>query len=49
MSFGGGGGSSTLISHTHNPAIVNDGGQLSVTSPTTLSAMPLSTYVMVMS
>ena len=48
MSFGGGGGGGQTQAHTHNPAIINDGGQLSVTSPTTITGMPLSTYVMVM-
>ena len=47
LSFGGGGGAGGTISHTHNPAIPSDGGALSTTSPTTISGLPVSTYVMV--
>tara|TARA_B100001013_G_scaffold340799_1_gene264481 strand:- start:1786 stop:1935 length:150 start_codon:yes stop_codon:yes gene_type:complete len=47
MSFGGGGGAGGTIAHTHNPAIPSDGGQLSTTSPTTISGMPVLTYVTV--
>jgi hypothetical protein len=47
LSFGGGGGASSLISHTHNPSIPSDGGALSTTSPTTISGTPVLTYVTV--
>ncbi len=47
MSFGGGGGSGGLISHTHNSTLPNDGGDLSIPL-TRINAMPLSTYVQVM-
>jgi len=45
MSFGGGSGGATTQAHTHNPAIINDGGELSSSSPTTISSMPILTYV----
>ena len=45
MSFGGGGGAGGTQAHTHNPAIINDGGELSSSSPTTISSMPILTYV----
>ena len=45
MSFGGGGGAGGTLAHTHNPAIINDGGELSSSSPTTISSMPILTYV----
>ena len=47
LSFGGGGGAGGTIAHTHNPAIINDGGELSTTSPTTISGLPVLPYVMV--
>lgn len=47
LSFGGGGGGGTTLAHTHNPAIINDGGELSTSSPTTVTSMPISNYVMV--
>ena len=48
LSFGGGGGGAGLIAHTHNPSIPQDGGELSISSPTTVSSMPILTYTMVM-
>jgi hypothetical protein len=47
LSFGGGGGGGQTQAHTHNPAIINDGGELSTSSPTTITSMPVQTYVMV--
>ena len=48
MSFGGGGGGGSLIAHTHNSSIVNDGGDLSITVTTRINGMPLSNFVWVM-
>jgi len=47
LSFGGGGGAGGTIAHTHNPAIISDGGALSTSSPTTISGLPIATYVAV--
>jgi hypothetical protein len=47
LSFGGGGGGAGLIAHTHNPSIPQDGGELSSSSPTTVSGLPIAAYATV--
>ena len=47
MSFGGGGGGGSLIAHTHNSSIVNDGGDLSTAIPTQINGMPIQVFTMV--
>jgi len=47
LSFGGGGGGAGLIAHTHNPAIPSDGGQLSTSSPTTVSELPILIHTVI--
>jgi len=49
LSFGGGGsgGAALPLPHTHNSSIVNDGGDLSTTSPTKITNMPIQAFALV--